>query len=520
MINNRYYNRVVAVAVICALIITFLLVNYSKGEPESGGISQEYEGALFGTDVISLEITVDGAQWDEMLENATDEKYIMVDVVINGKEFQKVGIRPKGNSSLSQVAKDETSDRFSFRIKFDAYIEGQSYFGLDTFVLNNMLGDNSYMKEYLSYDIMKVIGVDTPLYNFSNITVNGEAWGFYLAIEAYDNSFLNRVYGDTSGNLYNVKSMEVGNMGDIPDMPDMRNLKEGEQLPNRPMEGQMPQDGNAPGNFMPGGMGGRGTSGGDLKYTDENSSSYTAIFDNAIGSTNEEDHERVIAALENLSTGTDLETYFDVDQILRYMAAHTVVVNLDSYSSSMAQNYYIYENEGKMTILPWDYNFSFGGFQAGSASAVVNFPIDTPVSGVTLEERPLFNQLLANPDYMEKYHEYLNEIMTKYFTDGKWAEKVAELDELISNYVENDPTAFCTFDAYKKALSALTLLGELRAESILGQLKGTVPATTTGQSEDPKALIEAGQLTLSDLGSGIGGRQPDQSNSPKRPKKD
>jgi spore coat protein CotH len=116
---------------------------------------------LFGGDVIRIEIEADPAEWQAMLENARAEEYIMADVVVNGTRFQSVGIRPKGNSSLSQVAMSDTTDRFSFRLKFDEYIDGQTCFGLDCFVLNNMLGDNSYMKEYLSYDIMHYIG-STP----------------------------------------------------------------------------------------------------------------------------------------------------------------------------------------------------------------------------------------------------------------------------------------------------------------------------------------------------------------------
>ena len=66
-----------------------------------------------------------------------------------------------------------------------------------------------------------------------------------------------------------------------------------------------------------------------------------------VGKGSEEDYQRVIEALKALSEGRDLEKYFDVDQILRYFAAHTIVVNLDSYSSGMAQNYYIYEKTEK-----------------------------------------------------------------------------------------------------------------------------------------------------------------------------
>ena len=70
--------------------------------------------------------------------------------------------------------------------------------------------------------------------------------------------------------------------------------------------------------------------------------------------------------MKNISEGTNLETYMDIDNILKYMAVHTFVVNDDSLSGTMAHNYYLYEYNGKLNILPWDYNLSFGGMSMGS----------------------------------------------------------------------------------------------------------------------------------------------------------
>lgn len=183
-----------------------------------------------------------------------------------------------------------------------------------------------------------------------------------------------------------------------------------------------------------------GAGGGvSLQYTDDAISSYSAIFDNAETKTTEADHQRVITALKNLNAGTDLEKYVDVDDVLRYFAAHTVVVNMDSYTSNMGHKYYLYENDGQISILPWDYNMAFGGFQSGSASDVVNLAIDTPLSGVNLADRPLLGKLLEVPAYKEKYHSYLQDIIDGYFAEGKFAQKVASLDQLISNYGKTIP---------------------------------------------------------------------------------
>ena len=517
----------------------------------AGGIlmasEPEYAEKIFGADIISIEILADEQDWQQMLDSAASEQFIAADVIVNGVKFQSVGIRPKGNSSLTQVASSD-SDRYSFRLQFDEYVKDQTCFGLESLVLNNMLGDNSYMKEYISYDLMREAGVDAPCFGFADIAVNGEAWGLYLAVELYNDSYLERVYGDASGVLYNVKSMEMGGNNGDQDSGEISNFGANGGGVNRPSalpgagpEGQGEDAGSGgalPGGQMlpdtegvpsgaaestpsaaagesagadntsgrnAGGMGRGGSSGGTLVYTDDNSSSYSAIFGNVVGKGTESDYREVIAALRALSDGRDLETYFDVDQILRYLAAHTVVVNLDSYSSGMAQNYYLCEVDGQITVLPWDYNLAWGGFQSGSASSVINFPIDTPVSGVEMSARPLIDKLFANEAYLARYHSYLGQLIDSYFTGGKFAAKVAALDTLIAGYVERDATAFCTYAAYKTAVGALVTLGDLRAESIQGQLDGTVPSTTAGQSAEPGKLIPAGNLALSDLGSMMGG---------------
>ncbi len=502
MINSKYIHLIVAVVVAIALIISTVLMVMGHSEVQRSPLPDEpaYATDVFGPDILSIEIIAEEDAWQTMLETARDEQYIRADVVVNGTRFQDVGVRAKGNSSLTQVA-SANSDRYSFRLQFDEYVKDQTCFGLESFVMNNMLGDHTYLKEYVSYELMREIGVETPYFGFADIRVNGKAWGLYLAVELYNKSYENRVFGDTSGMLYNVKSMDAGGKqpgldnGDVAFTPDSRIDRPQMPDPNDTMPSR-PDDPSA----------GRGSTGGSLEYTDDQSSSYSAIFTNVVGKGTEADFQRVIQALKALSAGEDLETYFDVDQILRYLAAHTIVVNLDSYSSTMAQNFYLYERSGQITVLPWDYNLAWGGFQSGNASSVINFPIDTPLSGVELESRPLIERLFENPEYLERYHLYLQQLVDQYFSDGQFEARIRALDSLLSGYVQNDATAFCTFEQYKIAIEAFIQLGTLRAQSVQGQLDGTIPSTTSGQNESPDQLIPADDLNLSDLGSMKGGK--------------
>ncbi|MEI3411849.1 MAG: CotH kinase family protein [Blautia sp.] len=154
------------------------------------------------------------------------------------KLFYSVGIRPKGNTSLSSIASDPDTDRYSFKLEFDHYIEGQSCYGLDKLILNNNYADATNMKEAIVYDMYQYLGVDASLYNYARISVNGDYWGVYLALEGVEDSFMLRNYGTQDGNLYKPESMGVGggdeNDGENTKMgerPDDFELPDGTEMP-------------------------------------------------------------------------------------------------------------------------------------------------------------------------------------------------------------------------------------------------------------------------------------------------
>ena len=147
-------------------------------------------------------------KWDAFLKTAASEEYTVCSVVIDNTAVKNVAIRGKGNTSLSTVA-TMGSERYSFKLEFDHYEAGKSYKGLDKLCLNNLIQDNTCMKDYLAYRLMDVFGVDTPLCSYVWVMVNGEDWGLYLAVEAVEDSFMERVYGG-EGDLYKPDSLSMG----------------------------------------------------------------------------------------------------------------------------------------------------------------------------------------------------------------------------------------------------------------------------------------------------------------------
>mgnify|MGYP002521424885 CR=1 FL=1 len=481
-----------------------------------------YETKLFDTSKVhTINIVID--DWDSFLKTCTDEEYTSCAVVIDNEAYKNVAIRAKGNTSLTQV-KSYGNNRYSFKIEFDHYDSTKSYHGLDKLCLNNIIQDNTYMKDYLCYRMMSEFGVDSPLCSYVYITVNGEDWGLYLAVEGIEDSFLQRSYGNDVGELYKPDSQSMGGgrgnggnfkmsefnaeQDDPTDTPDSTKSSTSGQPQGTPPS---KPDGEPGGN---GGMGG-GVNGSDdvsLIYSDDEYSSYQNIFDNAKTDISDSDKDRLIASLKKLNNNEDISDVVDVEEVIRYFVVHNFVCNFDSYTGSMIHNYYLYEKDGQMSMIPWDYNLAFGGFQgAQNASALVNYPIDTPVSGGTVDSRPMLAWIFASDEYTEEYHELFSEFIGKYFDSDYIPNLIDSTKEMIAEYVEKDPTKFCTYEEFESGVTALKEFCTLRAESISGQLDGTIPSTSDGQTADSSSLIKADDLNISDMGTmnNNGGGSPD-----------
>lgn len=528
MSTHKSFDKICCVVLVLALALTVLFINAEQFGVQKASTVMGYEKKLFDTSKVhTINIIMD--DWDEFTANCKSEEYYSCTVVIDNEAYKNVAIRGKGNTSLSQV----TNDRYSYKIEFDHYDSINTYYGLDKLCLNNIIQDNTYMKDYLTYRMMNEIGVASPLCSYAYITVNGEDWGLYLAIEGVEESFLQRNYGKDYGELYKPDSMDMGGgrgngekfdknkfvgdsesnskaKTDIQTQNDNNsNQNRHPQMPNGNDSNldkwQAPRDNpNGSQNEMPDNIGGKGMQNGSddvlLKYIDDNAESYSNIFENAKTDITEADKTRLINALKNLSDGEDLENTVDIESVVRYFVVHNFVLNFDSYTGSIIHNYYLYEKDGQMQMIPWDYNLAFGGFKSmGDATTLVNYPIDSPVSGGDVSDRPMLAWIFSNDEYTELYHKYFSEFITSYFDSGYFTKMIDSVEKMISPYVEKDSTKFCTYEEFENGVATLRELCLLRAESISGQLDGTIGSTSDTQNSE--SLIDADDLQISDMGS-------------------
>lgn len=540
MSTHKYIDRICIIGICLSLILMLVFMNGKALGIQSASRVMGYEQRLFDiSKVHTIDIIMD--DWDGFIATCENKEYTACNVIIDGEVYKNVGIRAKGNTSLSNVSSMDSS-RYSFKIEFDQYDSTMSYHGLDKLSLNNLIQDNTMMKDYLTYRLMNEFGVPSPLCSYGYITVNGEDWGLYLAVEGIEEAFLQRNYGNDYGELYKPDNMNMGGGrggGQNFDFKDFMqpqdenasfNAETGMEKPAEIPTDDIPEgfDPSAmfgedsesfphpgdeiPGDFDPtavfddirnpfsdvkGGGGGMGSSETKLQYIDSDPDSYSTIFDSAKTDITEADKERLIQSLKLLNEKENLENAVDMESVIRYFVVHNFVVNEDSYTGSMVHNYYLYEEDGRLSMIPWDYNLAFGSFRSSNAADMVNDPIDTPLSVTGDGDRPMIDWIFSHAEYAQLYHQYFTEFLESIDSSAI----INDASALIAPYVEKDPSKFCSYEEFETGVDTLREFCQLRSDSIRGQLDGTIPSTSSEQQAKPSALIDASHITISDMGT-------------------
>ena len=106
----------------------------------------------------------------------------------------------------------------------------------------------------------------------------------------------------------------------------------------------------------------------------------------------------------------------------------------------------------------------------------------------------------------ELYHQCFSKFITEYFDSGYFEEFYNSTVAMISPYIEKDPTKFCTYEEFEKGSATLKEFCMLKAESVRGQLNGTIGKTSDTQKSD--TLVDGSKLNTSAMGSmgGMGGK--------------
>lgn len=528
MLYGKKFDKAALVITSIMLILLILFINGESFGLTSTVRTMGYENRLFDKSKVHfIDIVMD--DWENFIASAESEEYSKASLIIDGERFSNAAVRAKGNTSLSAVS-SLNSSRYSFKVEFDHYDSSLTYYGLDKLSLNNLIYDSTMMKDYLCYSLMNEFGVISPLCSYVVISVNGEEWGLYLAVEGVEEAFLQRNFGNDYGNLYKPDSTTLGggrgngNKFDMKDFSFEQPIENGYLINEMPSENEsnimdMPPDdlGNLSDGNMPNNEGIFGfereldfkkesaenfpkedfsdnsfSMGSDdvaLRYIDDDIQSYSNIWDNAKTDITTSDKTRLIQSLKKLSEMEDIESVVSVNDVIKYFVVHNFVCNDDSYTGSMIHNYYLYEKDSQMIMIPWDYNLAFGTFASSEATTVVNTPIDDPVTG-EMSYRPMINWIFESKEYTEMYHQYFFEFLSSVDIETI----IDEAYDLIKAYVQDDPTKFYTYDEFEKGVKTLKEFCSLRSQSIQMQLSENNTEVFTNYAD-------ATELNLSDMGT-------------------
>lgn len=335
--------------------------------------------------VLRLDISISTSDWNKMqsdLSSNIGSRYSMggitdldftpiwvpCTVSYDGKDWYEVGVRYKGNSSLSTTYSSGNS-KLSMKLDFDQYeylypaLTNQRFYGFKQLNLNNNYNDKSFMREKVVADLFRDFGMVAAHTSFCAVYINDDYYGLYTIVEEVDDSVIKTQYADGSGNCYKPEDNAAYFYSYSFNTSEL-NLKTNTQTPD---------------------------------YSDAQAM-YDALHSDSRTSNVEQ-------------WKSDLESTFNVYGFMRWQAVNCSIQNWDSYGN-MAHNYYLYNDPttSKLNWIPWDHNEAL-------QSATGNYTCYEPgkLSSVKSSYWPLIAYLIAIDDYKAAFDGYLDEFINGVF---------------------------------------------------------------------------------------------------------
>ena len=355
----------------------------------------------------TIQITFAQSNWDQILdaEYAGAGGYIMAQsVVINGVEFDSVGVKYKGNSTYSA-----NQVKNPFHIELDAY-KNQDYQGYTDIKLSNVSKDPSFVREVLSYQILRQY-MDAPQSNYANVYVNGVLIGLYSNSESVSKKFVNSHFYSKSNAFFKCN----------------------------------PPDGAGPGT----------SARPDLVYLGQDSIEYYDAYELK----SDAGWQDLIDLCDTLANApAAIERILDTDRVLWMLAFDNMLVNLDSYIGGFAQNYYLYRDDyNRFLPVVWDLNESFGRFSqtgSGNLNSTVAKQQMSHLLHASDANFPLVQKLLSVPRYKRMYVAHCKTMLLENFSNGSYYTSGQALQASIDAAVQADVNKFFTYANFVSNLTS------------------------------------------------------------------
>lgn len=380
---------------------------------------------LFGTDqVVQVEIALDATAVDALAVDPYE--WVEGDITIEGERVETVGIRLKGRIGSFR----DLSGKAAFRVDFNRYVEGRRWNGLEGMTLNNMVNDYAQLHEITAYPFYEHMGVPAPRVGYAWVRVNGEDYGLYANIETPDDRWLDRVYEDPSGNLYEATYFWFG--------------------------------------------------GSSYILVDFDFDTYTG-FDLDEGE--DVGREDILAVVEAIQSTKGTEAYYDTvgevfdwDHYFRHWATEIWVGQWDGYDYN-SNNYKIYFNPetGLGELLPWGHDWCFTDWATWTSPATV-----------------IGTSCLDHDTCRAAFLEVLGDVLDQ-AEDWPWRERIDEAAALIDPYVQADPRKELSYSYILSYQEDLRSWVEDRSEALRGQFGMTGPEVSVDEvAQGEVSLLEEG----------------------------
>jgi spore coat protein H len=356
--------------------------------------SVDYGTVFDDSRVRRIDIRLAQSDWDAMWADPESKFQARADATVFGEELKEVGFRMRGQFSLRN-----SGEKKPWKIDTDAYVDGQEFHNLRQLMLLNNIGDPTLLKEKLAYEMMAAAGLPASHAAYVElwIDITGDAggpayWGVYTLVERVDNKYISNRFGAASkgGNLYKASHAQRGPM-------DL--VYYGDRIEDYP------------------------TQGGQYAYGKMNNEE-EADYGDIVG---------LCRVIDGMAYASDeefmrsLESVFDMDAFLRYLAVVTILDNWDSYPYT-GNNYFLFHDPatGLFEWIPWD--LTWGGNP--------QTPLFERAEPGLMERAPLFDKAMQTERYRGKYAAYLDLLIRVWFNRGNLTSLVQKYHRMIAPFID------------------------------------------------------------------------------------
>ncbi|MFT4627913.1 MAG: hypothetical protein ACI8PZ_006607 [Myxococcota bacterium] len=161
----------------------------------------DWSAPLFDDEVSTIGLEIGEPGLLSLLD--APDVWVPATLVVDGLRFEPVSVRLKGNGSFQPI-----TSKPSWKIDLNRHVEGLDLRGLKRLVLNNMSTDPTHVREVLAYRMYREAGVPAARAGHAWVTVNGEPYGLYTAMEDVDADLLAQWFDDPTGPLYELNDVD------------------------------------------------------------------------------------------------------------------------------------------------------------------------------------------------------------------------------------------------------------------------------------------------------------------------